>query len=273
MSRLLKIEWLKLKHNRAFWILLIMYSAGITIVCPSGMFLLDFLKSKGAELDGIDPTIIPLYDFPDIWHNLTYIATFFKNILAFIVVISISNEITHRTLRQNIIDGLSKKEFLSSKYLLILLLSGASMALLFLIGLVAGLIYSHVQGTSYMFSSLEFILAYGLEIFAFLSFALLISLLVRKAGVVIVMLLMYTLVFEPLISTILEQAPGVPGWAAQLAQFLPVNAISNLIHIPFQRYFFMEIQDYISWKEIAIVLGWIGINITLSYRILTRKDL
>jgi ABC-2 type transport system permease protein len=56
------------------------------------MFLMQYLKNQGAEFNGIDPTILPLYDFPDVWQNMTYVATFFKIILAFIVIISVTNE-------------------------------------------------------------------------------------------------------------------------------------------------------------------------------------
>ena len=118
MTRLFEIEWLKLKNYRVFWILIIMYFTGLIIVLSSGMFLMQFFKNQGAEFSGIDPTIIPLYDFPDVWQNMTYVATFFKIILAFIVIISVTNEISYRTMRQNVIDGMSKWEFLKSKFIL-----------------------------------------------------------------------------------------------------------------------------------------------------------
>ena len=111
MIRLFEIEWLKLKNYTVFWILLIMYFLGLILILSSGMFLMQFLKYKGADFNGIDPTILPLYDFPDVWQNMTYIATFFKIILAFIVIISVTNEISYRTMRQNVIDGLSKWEW------------------------------------------------------------------------------------------------------------------------------------------------------------------
>ena len=115
MIRLFEIEWLKLKNYKVFWILIGMYFLGLILILSSGMLLMEFMKNHGAEFEGIDPTIIPLYDFPDVWQNMTYIATFFKIILAFIVIISVTNEIGYRTLRQNIIEGLSKWEFLKSK--------------------------------------------------------------------------------------------------------------------------------------------------------------
>jgi ABC-2 type transport system permease protein len=273
MTRLLKIEWLKLKHYKAFWILSGMYALGVILVCSGGMFLMEFLKSKGADFEGLDPTMLPLYDFPDIWQNITYIASFFKIILAFIIIISISNEASFRTLRQNIIDGLSNKEFLMSKLALILALSIFTSVLLFTIGLITGSAYSHVWGLSYIFQSTQFLFAYALEVFSYLTFALMVVLFIRKTGMVIVGLFMYTLMFEPLFIVFLENYPEMPEFIKGIGPFFPIAALNNLIHVPFQRYIFMEIQDYVSWKETLIVIGWMIFNITMCYQILKRKDL
>lgn len=273
MTRLLQIEWLKLRYNRSFWILVGMYSLGVTIVCSGGMLFLEFLKNQGADFDGIDPTILPIYDFPDVWHNITYIATFFKVLLGFIMVISIANESTYRTMRQNIIDGLSKKEFLQTKLLIIGIISLGAMLLLFLIGLVTGSIYSHVIGWKYIFADMQFLFAYGFEVFVYLTFALMIALFVRKAGLVIVGLLMYTIIFDPLMAQFLQHFPYIWDEIRFLKDYLPISALNNLIHVPFLKYAFQEIQDYISFKELAIVMGWLALNVSLSYWILKKRDL
>lgn len=274
MTRLLQIEWLKLKYNRAFWILTGMYVAGVVIICSSVMFLMQWLKSEGANFEGIDPTIIPFYDFPDVWHNITYLATFLKIFLAFIVIISISNEASFRTMRQNIIDGLSKRDFLISKLLLIGIMSLGTMLLLFLIGLGTGAAYSHIWGIKYIFTDVQFILAYGFEVFVFLTFALVIALFVRKSGLVIVGLMMYALIFEPILDKNLEYNTWhVLDSFRWIRHYLPIRAINNLIHIPYLKYGFQEIQDYVSFREVVIVLGWLCTNIGLGYWILKKRDL
>ncbi len=272
MIRLFKIEWLKLKNYKVFWVLLGLYFLGLIIVCYGGMFFLMFLKSKGADFKGIDPTIIPLYDFPDVWQNMTYIATFFKLFLAFIVIISICNEINYRTLRQNIIDGLSKKEFLISKLNLIVSLSALATIFLFLIGFVLGMIYSKVHGFNFIFSDMEFLPAYFLEVITFLSLAFLLSLLIKKSGFVIVLLFMYTLIFEPVFTSILEHAPFIPDSIDWVIPFFPIKSLNNLIHVPFQKYVFMRIQDYVAWIDIYIVTGWLVIYNALILFILKKRD-
>ncbi len=272
MSRLLQIEWCKLRYYRPFWVMISMYALCVVIVCSSGMLFMAYLKSKGADFDGIDPTILPLYDYPDVWQNISYMAGFFKVILAFVVIISIANESSYRTLRQNIIDGLSISEFLSSKLLFVVCLCLGSTLLLFFIGLITASIYSSVQGWEHMFQSSEFLLAYFLGLFCYLSFALMITLLIPKAGVIIVGLLMYTIVFEPILSVFLQNYPHLSDVWREVPAFLPTMSVYYLIPIPFPKYAFMEIQDYVSIKETLIVFGWIIINITGSYLLLIKKD-
>ena len=74
---------------------------------------------------------IPIYQFPDIWHNITYVAGFLKFILAIYMIISITNEMTYDTLRQNIMNGLSRVDFIISKLVLVFLLSVGSTLFVF----------------------------------------------------------------------------------------------------------------------------------------------
>jgi hypothetical protein len=273
MERLLRIEWLKLRHYRPFWVLLALYTIFISLICLGVHFFFIWLKNQGADFEGMDPTIIPFYDFPDIWQNITYIATFLKLFLAFIVIISVSNEITYRTLRQNIIDGMSKRGWIFSKLLLIGALALLGTSLLFILGLFTGLLWSHPHGYPHILGGIPFLLAYFLEVFTYLTFTLWIILIIRRIGLVIVGLMMYTLAFEPAVAAFMMYYPHSPTFVQELAAFLPVRALNNLIHVPFQRYAMQEVQDYISFKEVLIVLGWLALNISISYRILTRRDL
>ena len=145
MIELLSIDLKKLTKNRSFTILLSLYFFSLGVTAASGMEFLKWLKRKGVEFDEWDPTMIPIYHFPDIWHNLTYYALNFRFILALVVIISVANEFQFRTIRQNIIDGFSRWDFIKSKVATIVLLSLASTLFVFLIGLVTGLVYSPYQ--------------------------------------------------------------------------------------------------------------------------------
>lgn len=274
MIRALKLEWLKVKNYRVFWILIAMYLLALLLIASAGGLFLEWLKQQGADFDGIDPTIIPIFDFPDIWQNITYLGSFVKIFMAFIVIISVNNDLTYNTLRQNIIDGLSKKEFLASKMMLILSMSLMSTLFIFIAGLVNGSIYSHVFGTDVIFDEMEFLAAYFYEIVVYCTLAFLLALVIKKAGFVIVALFLYTIMFEPIAVAILENAPYFrDGIWPEIAQFFPIKSLNNLIKIPFGRYVFMEIEDNIALKAIAISFGWFVFYLfSISY-ILNKRDL
>jgi hypothetical protein len=274
MIRVLKLEWLKIRNYRVFWILTIMYLLALIVIASGGMFFLEWLKSEGADFQGINPTIIPIYDFPDIWQNTTYLATFVKVLLAFIVIISVNNDVTYNTLRQNIIDGISKKEYIFSKLSFIITMAAISTLFLFVLGFINGSIYSHVWGMEYIFDEMEFLAVFFYEVIIYCTLAFLLSLIIKKAGFVIVALFLYTLMFEPIATTIMINAPALTdGIAPEIAQFFPIKSLNNLISVPFGRYVFMEIQDNVSIKALTIATGWFVFYLSSIFYILNKRDL
>jgi len=268
-----QLEWLKLRHYRAFWVLFVMYLLALLVITSFGVFFLEWLKTKGADFNGVDPTIIPIYDFPDIWQNITWLSAFFKLLPAFIVIISVNNDLTYNTLRQNIIDGISKRDYLVSKLALIGFLALSSTLFLAVIGLITGSIYSHVHELRFILSDLEFLFAFFLQVFTFCTLAFLLSLIIKKSGFVIVALFLYTLMFEPIAAVILGNFHLIKDQTSWIVPFLPIYSLFNLIDIPFPRYFFMEIKDYLELKSLFIVLCWLAIYVVLIYRFLVRRDL
>ena len=273
MIRAFTLEWLKLRHYRIFWILFGIYLLAQLVITNGGVFLLEWLKDQGADFDGLDPTMIPIYDFPDIWQNTSWLGSFIKVLISFIVIISVNNDLTYNTMRQNIIDGISKKEFILSKFSLILFLAAACSLLLFISGLVTGLIYSNVTDISYILRDLEFIFAYFYQLIIFSMFAFLLALLIKKAGFVIVFLLFYSSFLEPIATAILEYADFAKDHTAWMVKFFPIYSINNLIHVPFPKYIFREIQDYILWYEWIIATGWLLIFTYWIVYLLNKRDL
>jgi len=174
-------------------------------------------------------------------------------------------------MRQNIIDGLSKWEFLFSKLSLILFLSFVATLFLFFQGLITGLIYSTVKYPNIIFSEMEFLASYFLEVITFLSFALFIGTLLKRAGFSIVLIFMYTLIFEPFLTLNLQHNPHIPESLKLISPFLPVGSLNNLISVPFQRYVFMEIQDIVAWKDVFIFMGWLVIYHFSIYKLIGKK--
>lgn len=269
MLQLLKIEWLKLKNYKTFIRLAIVYYLLLLLVLCSVQLVLSWMQSQGMEFQGISPDIIPFYDFPDVWQNLAYLASYLKFFLAFIVIISVTNEYSYRTIRQNIIDGMSPKSFLISKQLMILAFSVINVAILWLAGTIMGVTNaSTFEGHLYFMGS-DFLLAHFIELVTFLNLAMLISILMKKAGFAIILLCFYGIFVEPI-------AVGILGHFTDDSWFLnlfPIEAVNNLVPVPFQRYIFMEIQDYVSIQSVIICVGWYLISLAINYYILVKKDI
>lgn len=226
-----------------------------------------WLESKGAKFEGIKPTMLPIYDFDDIWHNMTYMASLMRVIPAFIFLILITNEYSFKTLRQNIIDGMTRAEFLYSKLLLAFIYSLASTAFIFISGLIIGMFSSPVKDLGSIFGRADFLLAHGLEMFAFFSFTLLLSIVIRRTGFALVLLLIYSIILEPIFALYIGYKFEGPE------TFFPIKSINLLIENPFTKYFLMETQQHIKLSSTLIVLGWTTLFNVASYQVLRKRDL
>lgn len=269
MGKLLQIEWLKLKNYKTFVRLAFLYFLLLMLILSSVKLLLSWMANSGMEFEGISPNIIPFYDFPDVWQNLTYLASYLKFFLAFIVIISVTNEYSFRTIRQNIIDGLSPQQFLWSKQSMIIGFSLLNMIILLLTGSLMGLIYGGLFSANLYFTGLEFLLAHFIELITFLNLAMLVSVLLKKAGFAIILLCFYGIFLEPALVAFLNYKFD-EHW---LITLFPIHAVNNLIEIPFQRYVFMEIQDYVKWSSALIAVAWYFICLGLNYWLIAKKDI
>lgn len=267
MLHILKIDLKKMTSYRTFWIVCGLYFLTLGFGAASGMEMLKLLASIFENFgEKLNINRIPLYHFPDVWLNLIWCSGSLKIVLAVMVVISVTNEFTYRTIRQNIIDGLSREEFLLSKVLTNVLLSLMSVVMIFVIGLGTGLIYSPEIRLSFILTDLEFFIAYFLELFFFLSYALMISIFIQRSGLTIILLLLSQMIELIITSNLDNHFPD-------LIQFFPMRSIWNLIEFPFPRYAFQEIKDYVSIGSATIVVVWILIFNFLSYYKLKRSDI
>lgn len=273
MIRLLSIEWLKLRRYKAFNILMLLYYIVLIAVCASVMAFLAYIKSKGVQIkDLFDPTTIPFYDYPDIWQNLTYLATYLNVFPAFMIIISITNDVAFKTMRQNIIDGLNRMDYFLSKFSFIFAVSLFSTLVIFITGLILGSIYSYDKSMEAIFSSSYFLLGFLLNNLSFFTFSFLLALLIKRTGIVIVLLGIYTFFAEPLATVILENVKELPQFCHEMTAYFPIKALNNLVPNPFGRYLFMEITDFISIKSLSIVFGQLSIYLTLIWLLLKKRD-
>ncbi|CAM1360190.1 ABC-type transport system involved in multi-copper enzyme maturation, permease component [Tenacibaculum sediminilitoris] len=282
MLRLLNIEFHKLKYNRASKVLSIIYFALLTSIALIAAIKFDIgpIKFHLAE-QGI-------FNFPYIWHFNTYMAAIFKFFLLLVIVSMMANEYSYKTLKQNLIDGLSKKEFVLSKFYTVIAFAFISTIFVFIVSLILGAMYSDFNEISIIFSDLDYLLAFFIKLLGFFSFGLFLGILIKRSAFAVAAMIVW-LIVESLIKgylywTFRSVKTGVDEAVNSIMQFFPLESMANLIKEPFTRLGAVKsvanqigenfTKDYsVSLLNIAIVLIWTAIFIYSSYALLKKRDL
>ncbi|MDA9331178.1 ABC transporter permease [Flavobacteriaceae bacterium] len=277
MKRLLQIELIKLWNNRASKTLIYGYFILLTGIALIAAIKFDIgpIKFHLAE-QGI-------FNFPYIWHFNTFVAALLKIFLAIIIVSMMSNEYTYKTIKQNLIDGLSKKEFIASKFLTVVLFSIVSSVFVAVISLILGSIYSDYTEWGIVFTDLRFLVAYFIKLVGFFSFCLFIGILVKRSAFALGFLILWQM-FEGFTRGMIRWKLFNGETTDAIMGFFPLNAMFNVLKEPFSRLSAVQsvanqigeeiALDYgTSLLDMGIVLAWAAIFIWGSYRILKKRDL
>ncbi|HAF78024.1 ABC transporter permease [Maribacter sp. 6B07] len=277
MIRLLQIEFIKLWNNRASKVLIISYFALLTSIALVAAIKFDIGPIKFHLADQ------GIFNFPYIWHFNTFITAFFKLFLAIVIVSMMSNEYSNKTIKQNLIDGLSKREFILSKFLTVITFSLVSTIFVFIVSLILGLFYSDFNELSIIFTDLEFLLAFFVKLTGFFSFCLFLGVLVKRSAFALGFLILWQ-VFEGIFRGILRWKFFDGETTDSIMNLFPLQSMFNLIKEPFSRLGAVQsvanqmgeklaLNYHVHWYEVIIVLFWTAIFIYGSYKILKRRDL
>jgi len=279
MKRLLNIELQKLWKNRASKVLILTYFILLSFIA--------LLSSVNFSFLGIDFRLadMGIFNFPYIWHLNTYIAALLKFFLAVVIVSMMANEYTYGTLKQNLIDGLSKKEFIASKFITVTLFAAVSTVFIFILSLILGYCFSSYTEISIVTTDLIYILAYFVKLTAFFAFCLYIGILIKRSAFAIGFIFVWWIV-EGIIKGLLRwKILHNEQLTDTIMGFFPLEAMGRLIKWPIPRlqaYKAIEtklsgkesIEFYgVHWYELVIVVCWIAIFVYLSYRTLKKRDL
>ena len=279
MKRLISIEFQKLWKNRSSKILILSYFIILSFIALIASVKLDIL---GMEFKLADQGI---FNFPYIWHFNTYVAVYLKAFLAIVIVSMMANEYTYGTLKQNLIDGLSKKEIIQSKLLVVGLFALSSTVFIFLLTLILGYSFSSFTELSIVFTDIAYIGAFFLDLLAFFSFCLFAGILIKRSAFAIGFIVMWYLAEWIIYATLLNKVFNDTEMTNKVTAFFPLISISNLLTEPvtrFKAYRAIEsqvntsavVKDYsVHWDTVAIVIIWTIIFMLMSYRILKKRDL
>ena len=276
MKRLLSIELQKIWKNKASRVLTISYFILLSFIAliASIKFDIGHFQLHLAEMG--------IFNFPYIWHFNTYIADFLNFFLAIVIVSMVANEYSYGTLKQNLIDGMSKEEFLMSKFLTVVTFAALTTVYVFAMSLILGFCFSSYTEFSIVFSELEYLGAFFVKLVGFFSLCLFLGILVKRSAFAIgFLLLLY--IAEGILHIVLRVNTSAEI-SETVMSFLPITAMSNLIVEPFTRLSVVRsigteigvkgIKDYsVHITAILIVLAWIGIFVYGSLKLLKKRDL
>lgn len=261
--KLLTLEYLKLKKFHALKFILLAYM----IAVPAWMFFMNFFFKLEPELGKLIAQDDPLA-FPHIWDYITYSASFFNVLLAVIIVTITTNDFQYKTMRQNIIDGLSKRDVIFGKFITVTILSLIATLYTFLSGIVIGFI----NGSSAdWYQNIHFVSLYGLQTLGYFSFAFLFAIVVKRPAIAIITFIVYFPV-ETIVGKIIS---------ADLYQFFPLKVYADLTPLPFFKALLASASKktgeeiFIMDDQLRIILAFVYVSIFFlgTYFLLKRKDL
>ena len=279
MLRLLSIELDKIKRNKAAKV--------ITTVYCSLILGISLIASYEFDFAGINFRIADqgIFNFPFIWHFNSFMASWLKIFFAIVIVSIVANEYSYNTLKQNLIDGLSKKEFILSKFLAVLLFSVISSVFLFVVTLTLWLVFSDFTEISIVFTDLQYLLGYFIKLTTFFSMCMFLGIWIKRSAFALGFLGVWQ-VFEGFIFIVFSYLKNKKdiNLIDNVYNLLPLNAMSDLIVEPFTRLGAVQTlasqvgesfeKSYdVPWYSMLICLVWTTLFVYWSYLILKRRDL
>jgi ABC-type transport system involved in multi-copper enzyme maturation permease subunit len=266
---LFKLEWLKIRRNPTALLSFGMYA--FTALC-----IMVLISSTSFSMAGGAVSSASFQKIPGIFEFGFYMLSWLTMFLVVYQAISlITNEYSQRTLRQNIITGMERSEWITGKFIMMTSLNlgltvfGSSLLVIF------GLINSGgaMQGIEQLpaWAARFFILNQG-----YMTLGLFIGLLTRRSGVAVAIVLPYIMFVEDALRYIIFK-PSFPFH--KLNAMLPVISFDNMVPNPAFKYKAVaDIDTQVVWSmgfqtDLLLSVGWIALFTFLSYTIIQKRDL
>jgi ABC-2 type transport system permease protein len=276
MIKLLRIEFKKILTYKVFWVLMGLYFLFLVL----GILLAGFtINSWIDNINKNSPIPFPhirIYFFPDIWHNIIFFASirYILVLPATVIIILITNEFTNKTIRQNIVNGMSRSEFLLSKLQLILLIALIMTVLLIFGTVILGMVNTSDYTLAMVFKKMPYAVGFFIQVFSFMIFAFFTGFLLRNTGLSIAIFTLYAMIIEPVLFFILK-IPKLPP--NDISRYLPVNSVVRIVQFPYfpvlKKIMGLNIQEQLSILDCAVPLIYSTVMIGIVFWVLSRKDL
>jgi ABC-type transport system involved in multi-copper enzyme maturation permease subunit len=249
---MLKIEWLKIKSYKAFYVFWGLHTI---------FFLIVYFGFT--QIGGLSSMLSPYFHtFPSAWYYASYVSGYFSILLCFLYINFITNEISSRTLRQHIIDGISRKQMFLSKVKLAIVFSLYVTLLAFFSALIAG--STNTSTDSNTIKHFIFIPMVFLQVLGYHLFAANLALYLKKAAPSILIFLIYKYIAEPIIGNFIIK---------EVNAYMPMNAFDNLIADPISLDSIGFSINHPDATTILVALAYLGVLIYGIYYYFKSQDL
>lgn len=265
MMRILHIEWLKIRKYRAFIVLAILSAAGVAGANYMVYSVADTLQVTAGPNPLIAAALGKPFDVPNVWHTVTWVSGFLQVLPGLLMIMLVCNEYNFKTNRQNVIDGLSREEFMWGKIALGVLMALAMSVMVF----ITACIFGAIGKGGFSFEGMEYIGRYFIQSLSHIGVAMVIATLLRRSGVAIVIYLLYAFLFEGILSMIL-----IYRVETTVGLFLPLKSSDKLITMPTMIGTLMPTKYNIAPGWLATVaMAWVILEMWFCRWRFCRKDL
>jgi ABC-2 type transport system permease protein len=262
MLRLLKVEWMKVRHYRTFWVLSILYLVSVFGVNYIGY---QFWDSRPRNTNIPTGVIGNPFDFPDVWHLVSFTTSFLMFMPGLLMIISFTNEYSFKTHRQNIIDGWSRQDFILVKMALTFILALVASIAVFLTAIGFGL---YENAASFTFEKVEYVGYFFIQALSYCSAALVFSLLFKRSGITIGVYFLYTVILENMLAGFLNR------YADNIGRYLPLETTDNLIRLPVFKVIINQIMaPYNTVALLMMSVVYLALYYVISFKKFQADDL
>jgi len=265
MLQRLKIEWMKIRPYRTFWILFILYLIGIYGINYIAYSILQSIY-EAKEAKGMGQMILGTfpYNFPHVWQATAYFASYLLILPGVLMIILFGNEYNFKTHRQNVIDGWSRKQFISAKLSIAVIMAVASTVMVFITAVIMGLINAEPFTTEKMI----YIFYFFIQALSYILTAILFAMLFRRGGLAIAIYFIYIFFVDNILAFYMNKYLNLAG------RYLPLESTDNLITVPVMERVQKEIvQPYNITALLIAAFLYLCTYFFLSYRKFQTDDL
>lgn len=262
-ARILTTEWLKVKRYKPFWVVALLYP-----LCLGGVLTIALwtqTKVQGVANDaGVGQAVesyLP-FAFPHAWQSVAYLAGWMHFFPAALVILSVTNEFSFRTHRQNLLDGWSRAQFLGAKSLL------ASALCLYctVVTGVASVIGGLASQSSPSPQGITYLLLFLLQTHVYVFFALALAFLIRRAAMALAGFLIYSTIMENFIAFLMNR--NLNG----LGAYLPLEAAGELVPVPFLKEHAPDAaREFLNQTSEGVLIGVCGVYLILFLGLLWMR--